>query len=313
MANRGMKWAVNVDKLKVCLNMPEKLYSYLKEHHTRRDEQNDYRILDEDNFSLTFIEEDEQKMTAILYVKDVECYIKLGTFVFSNSAKYEGKAFFTFENSALYTVYTKIWGEPSNYICDLQYVAEFYGMEFNNITELELAFDSTYNYISKVRRMIKNAEDYDLILNGRKVKNDETLDGYGEYYSRSRARLSKLPTLYFSQAKNTDMQMRIYDKARELNESTPQKAERLKEWLGWDDMDKIYRVEVVLHNTNVREFCGRYSEHIYEYGEHNNILNLLGLERFRLAMLMDSADRLIYFKDKHTGKHISLLEVATGI
>ena len=31
-------------------------------------------------------------------------------------------------------------------------------MTFNNITELELAFDSNYNYISKVRKMIKDVE-----------------------------------------------------------------------------------------------------------------------------------------------------------
>ena len=159
------------------------------------------------------------------------------------------------------------------------YVADFYGMTFNNVTELELAFDSTYNYISKVRRMIKDVENYDLYLNGRKVTNDETLDGYGEYYSRSRVKLSKLPTLYFSQAKDTDMKMRIYDKARELNESSPQKTERL------------YR----------------------ERGEHSNVLNLLGMADFRLAMFLDSSDRLIYFCNKKTREKISLVEVCSGI
>lgn len=114
-------------------------------------------------------------------------------------------------------------------------------MTFNNITELELAFDSNYNYIGKVRRMIKNVGNYDLYLNGRKVTDDETLDGYGEYYSRSRIKMSKLPTLYFSQAKDTDMKMRIYDKAKELNESSPQKTERLKTWLGWENIDTLFR------------------------------------------------------------------------
>ena len=222
-------WAVNIDKLRVCFTMPENLYTYLNEHYTRYDELTNARILDEDDFSLVFVEDDETKMSAVLNVRDVDGYFRLGTFTFSNSAKYEGKAFFTFENGALYRVYTRVPnGEPTNHICDLLYVADFYGMTFNNITELELAFDSTYNYIGKVRRMIKDVENYDLYLNGRKVSNDETLDGYGEYYSRSRMKLSKLPTLYFSQAKDTDMKMRVYDKARELNESSPKKAERLK-------------------------------------------------------------------------------------
>lgn len=312
---RAIDWAVNVDKLRVCFTMPENLYGYLNEHYTRRDELTDARILDEDTFSLVFIEEDEVKMTAVLNVRDVEGYYRLGTFTFSNSAKYAGKAFFSFENSALYRVYLKFPNEePKNHICDLQYVADFYGMEFNNITELELAFDSTFNYISKVRKMIKAVDTYDLYLNGKKVKDDETLDGYGEYYTRSRVKMSKLPTLYFSQAKDTDMKMRVYDKARELDENSPNKAERLKEWLGWDTIDTLYRVEVVMHNTNVREFVERYGERLYpECGEHSNVLNLLGMSDFRLAMFLDSMDRLIYFRNKKTREKISLVELASGI
>lgn len=312
---RTIDWAVNVDKLRVCFTMPEYLYGYLNEHYTRRDELTDARILDEDTSSLVFIEEDEVKMTAVLNVRDVEGYYRLGTFTFSNSAKYAGKAFFSFENSALYRVYLKFPNEePKNHICDLQYVADFYRMEFNNITELELAFDSTFNYISKVRKMIKDTDAYDLYLNGKKVKDDETLDGYGEYYTRSRVKMSKLPTLYFSQAKDTDMKMRVYDKARELNENSPNKSERLKEWLGWDTIDKLYRVEVVLHNTNVREFVERYGERLYsECGEHSNVLNLLGMSDFRLAMFLDSVDRLIYFRNKKTREKISLVEVCSGI
>ena len=110
------------------------------------------------------------------------------------------------------------------------------------------------------------------------------------------------------------MKMRIYDKAQELNESSPHKVERLKEWLGWSDISKLFRVEVVMHNTNVREFIGRYGERLIgDSGEHCNILNLLNSEEFRLAMFLDSADRMIYFRDKQTGEHISIVEVATGI
>ena len=209
------KYKVNIDKLRLCYKMPVNLYEYLKEHYTRHDTLNNTRILEEDDFNLVFIDEDENKMTAILNVKDIDGYFKLGTFSFSNSAKYEGKAFFTFENSALYRIYAKTHtGEPTNCICNIQYVADYYSMDFNNITELEIAFDSTFNYITKIRKMIKDIDAYDLYLNGKKVKDDKTLDGYGEYYTRNRIKLSKLPTLYFSQAKNTDMKMRIYDKEK---------------------------------------------------------------------------------------------------
>lgn len=44
------------------------------------------------------------------------------------------------------------------------YVCEYYRMTFNNITELEIAFDSDYNYIGKVRRMIKDIDPSNLFL-----------------------------------------------------------------------------------------------------------------------------------------------------
>lgn len=305
-------WAVNVDKLKICLNMPADLYTYLKDNYTKYD--NNTRILEEDNFNfnLVFIEEEETKMTAVLNVRDIEGYLKLGTFVFNCGKKYENKAFFSFENSALYKTYIKMSNNDSvNHICNLLYIIDYYNMTFNNITEVEIAFDTNYNFINKTRKMIKDIKKYDLYLNGKKVKDDEILDGYGEYYSRNRIKLSKTPTLYFSQAKTTDMKMKIYDKAKELDEQSPHKKEQMKEWLGWNDSNKIYRVEIVMHNTNVREFIDRYGKRMYkDIGEHENIMNLLDFRDFRLAMFLDSCDRLIYFKNKETQEKISLLEIA---
>lgn len=306
------QWAVNIDKLRVCLNMPDNLYEYLHEHYSRYDELSKSRILDEDDFNLVFIDEDETAMTAVLNVKDIDGYYRLGTFTFSNSDKYHGKAFFSFENSALYRIYTRQPNSaPQNHICDLLYVANFYGMTFNNVTELELAFDSNFNYIRTARNWIKDTENFDLYINGKKVKDAELLAGYGEYYPRNRSKLSATPTLYFSQKKDTDMKMRVYDKSKELEENSPQKAEQVKEWLGWDDMSQLYRIEVVLHNTNVRDFFDRCREQLPdEWTEYNNVLNLLCVPEFRLAMFLDSADRLIYFKHRRTRKKVSLVEVA---
>ena len=60
---------------------------------------------------------------------------------------------------------------------------------------------------------------------------------------------------------------------------------------------------------NVREFVERYGERLYsECGEHSNVLNLLGMSDFRLAMFLDSVDRLIYFRNKRTRKKISLVK-----
>lgn len=74
---------------------------------------------------------------------------------------------------------------------------EYYGIRFNNSTETEIAFDCTYDFVKKATNAIKNVDKYQLYINGKLVEEDETLDGYGEYYTRKRIKLNKTPTLYF--------------------------------------------------------------------------------------------------------------------
>ena len=105
--------------------------------------------------------------------------------------------------------------------------------------------------------------------------------------------------------------MRVYDKTTELKESTPYKEKNYKQWLDWEDETNIYRVEIVFHNTNIRDFFSRYGERMSkEMGGHDNVLNLLDMSDFRMMMFVDASDRLIFFKDKKTQEKISLLEVA---
>ena len=316
--NKIKNWAVNIDKLKVCFNITDEIYTYFAENYTKIERRNDntqLRFLEEDDFFLVFFDEEETKMSATLNIRQKDGSgnnFKLGTFIFNNGKKYKNLAFFTFENETLYRIFSKdYYGEPHGYIQCLLYVAYFYGMTFNNITTLELAFDSDFNFVKKIRKMIKDVNKYDLFLNGKKVDdNEEILDGYGEYYSRNRMKL-QLPTLYFSQAKATDMQMRVYDKTTELKESTPYKEKNYKQWLDWEDETNIYRVEIVFHNTNIRDFFSRYGERMSEeMGGHDNVLNLLDMSDFRMMMFVDASDRLIYFKDKKTQEKISLIEIA---
>lgn len=311
-------WAINVDKLKVCYKITDEIYTYLSTHHTRtkivkkrNDKEEEIRILDEVDFYLVFFDEEETKMFAHLNVRDKNGDFVLGTFIFNCGKKYKNLAFFTFENDALYRIFTKDFnGNPHNYIFCLQYVANYYGMIFNTITTLEVAFDSDFNFVKKIRQMIKDVEQYELYLNGRKIAdNAEIMQGYGEFYSRNRMKLQS-PTLYFSQSKSSDMQMRVYDKARELNESTPHKIERYKNWLDWNKTDKIYRIEIVFHATNVKDFFGRYATQIpKEMGGHENVLSSLCMSNFLMSLFIDATDRLIYFKDKKTKKNISLIDL----
>ena len=309
--SRKTKWAVSVDKLKVCLLQLQSTFGYIRDH-TSYTTIDGMRVLDEDGYKLVAVEEDDNAMTAALDVMDDSGeYLRLGTFQLNGAgSKYQGRAFFSFENSSLYTVFgVTADGAKANWVDMLLPIAEDMGMAFNNVTEVEVALDSTVNVIFRMRKLIKDVDKYDMYLNGRKVEAGTTLESYGEYYERTREQLSRRPTLYFSQSKDTDMSLRIYDKTTELREHSPEKAARYHEWLGWSDTDRIYRAEVTLHNTNVREFCERQGKRLAEQGEHNNVLGLFGMEEFRLGMLRDATDRMVYFRDRRDGSKVSVIDL----
>ena len=93
--NKIKNWAINIDKLKVCYNITDDMYNYLSSHHTKIKMMNDsqVRIIEEDEFILVFIDEEETKMTATLIIKDnIDGNFTLGTFIFNNGKKYKNLA-----------------------------------------------------------------------------------------------------------------------------------------------------------------------------------------------------------------------------
>ena len=292
---RKTEWAVSVDKLRVCLSQPQEIFDHIRDH-TSYATIDGMRVLEEDGYKLVVVEGDETAMTVALDVMDAGGeFLRLGIFQLNGAgSKYQGRAFFCFENSALYDVFgVTADRKKANWVDMLLPIAEDMGMAFNNVTEVEVALDTDVNIIYRLRRIIKDIAGYDMYLNGRKVEAGVPLENYGEFFERTRELLSRVPTLYFKQSKATDMSLKVYDKATELMEHSPEKATRYHEWLGWDRTDKIYRAEVTLHNTNVREFCERQGKWLAEQGEHGNILGLLGMEEFRLDMFANAADRMI--------------------
>ena len=208
--SRKTKWAVSVDKLKVCLSQPQEAFDYIRDH-TSYTTIDGMRVLDEDGFKLVAVEEDDNTMTVALDVMvDTGEFIRLGTFQLNGAgSKYQGRAFFSFENSSLYAVFgVTADGSKANWVDMLLPICDDLGLVFNNITELEVALDTETNIIYRLRKLIKDVENYDMYLNGRKVEAGTTLESYGEYYERTREQLSRRPTLYFRQSKDTDMRLR---------------------------------------------------------------------------------------------------------
>lgn len=303
--------SLNVDKLRLCYRQPEGLFDWLAQYNTDDCVQmNDYALHIIDDGRGQRETEAPTKVTVNVLTSDS---ILLGIFTFYKTAKYNGLCFFSYENKALYQCMGYAPDKPPrkyNAIDYLPYVANDLGLTLNNITELELAVDINKNPVPLIRKLIKCDEDVDMIINGRCVPdNKRELDNYGEYYTRSRAKLCRTPSLYFNQ-EYTDLKLRIYNKSKEIRDNKSNKEYIVE----WDDLGKtpIYRMEVRGCNDDVNKWLKHVAENGYpfEWCGVDKVVNLLGLDEYKRAMWEYCTNRLVYWRDKATGKKITLYDIA---
>lgn len=330
---RKKKHSINVDKLKLSFKQPKELWEYIS------DPDNDTTF---DDFYLHIIDDgrgqDEEKepniIVANVLIEDTNAdntrsLFVLGFFTFNNSAKYDGLCFFTFSNQALYCPFTN----KQNYIDCIFHIASVLNLEFNSVTELELALDINHNILPALRKMIKDYDNLDMFVNGKRVIDEErTIEDYGEYFTRSRKRLNRTPTIYIKQSKKDGLQLRIYDKTREIFDDNNTKK-YIEEW---NDFGKsnIYRLEVVIrweqfknwlnHVQTSEELPAEWKRYISQgTGEHTSpsepdkeylgrSIWLLGLKAYRYALWRFCADRLLYFRLKRGGEAVYLSDIAAS-
>lgn len=307
---RKKRMSLNVDKLRLCYRQSEGLFEDMEQHCTGDYVQmNDYvlHIID-DGRGQKETSNPPTKIKANVLTSD---NMLLGTFIFNRTAKYDGLCFFGYENNALYQCTGYEAGKPPhkcNAIDYLPYAADDLGLQLNNITELELAVDVNKNSVPLIRRLIKCDEGFDMFVNGKRVPdNMREIECYGEYFTRSRTKLCRTPSLYFGQ-KYTDLKLRIYDKSKEIRDKKD-----CKDYITeWDDFGKqsIYRMEVRMCNDDVN----KWQKHIAENGSYlsewqgtDKMVCLLGLDEYKRALWEYSANRLVYWRDKAKGKKIITL------
>ena len=203
----------NIDKLKVCYIQPVGLFDELLEAFRISGNIMDcveYQLhLDRTNMSAD--DEISEMEVSVLYEMDGKKH-RLGEYEFSTTGKYKGYCFFTFDNKAFYTLFQVFYGEKQNVVGFIEYISDQLGLKFNNITMAEVCLDTNRNLIANLRKYIKDYEEYEMFLNGNIVRDqDRKLDNYGEFYSRSRRRICRHPTIYLSQKKRSGLGLRIYD------------------------------------------------------------------------------------------------------
>lgn len=330
--SRKMKIKFNLDKIKFSYIQPNGLFEELSQYNVNK-------YLDYEDFTLHIIdngriEGSEKNPTKLLTNVILADGTLLGTFTFNNSAKYDGLCFFKFANSALYKC--EGYNYDGKYNCQtyISYVADALNLKLNSFTEIELAIDVNYNPIPRIRKLIKDHEHYEMIYNGKRIIDEERkIDNYGEFYSRSRRKIDRTPTLYFSQRKSDGLHAKIYDKTKEIEEESLAKT-YVEEWNDFNRQN-IYRIELTISWEQFKKWLQHInspdspfpcewkqflsvgegdnispSENDKEYLEHSQYFLLL--ESYRCQLWQFCADRLMYFRNRKTNEIVSLLDIALG-
>ena len=241
--------------------------------------------------------------------KKIEAELRCGGQYFGDFIINPDKEFCTFkwENKALYEEVGKWEGEKYNAYSTFAEIWNWLGLRPKAITTFELAIDvSKY---PKIRPLL-NDKDYKIICNGKIVSSTKEIPNYKEiksYIGDTR------PSIYFGQRKTKDIQCKVYDKSREIDEKSETK-EYIKDW---NELKHIYRIEVsgksdawkdwvkyLMHtNGNLGQ---QPNESDAEYNDR--LIWMLHDETYRLCMFDWMVNKLLYFRSPQ-GEKITIIDI----
>ena len=331
------KTKFNLDKVRVCLLQPEGLFENL----TNAFNESRNKAIEFNGFYLSYDNDNDvndKDITAKLFLID-KPPVHLGTFVFNKSQKYGTKCFFQYATKSLYDAAHHVYEGKEKGITNYSYFTyptfafEALNLTFNNVTSIEIACDTEASVISRINFALKRADAFDMILLWKKVGNpNEVLEGYYEYYQRTRLKKSPRPTLYIhpsNPSSGDNYALKVYDKARELAQSRTDKEDLIRTW---NDMDeKIQRMEITVENKQFKKFfneiCKRYPNRWYFHNEQatskeerqeekraslEHFFFDLGMDdKLRMEMFDYFSNHLLHFKLRnHNKTQVSILDLS---
>lgn len=304
----------NLDKLRLCYKQPQQLFTDVTSAENG-DEINcgDFRLRVLDNGRTADDGLPPTNATAQIVYWDGNKDVAMGNLELNNSAKYKGRCFLSFAQAALYDCQgvDMRTGEKYNHLGYLPYISSTLGLQLNNVTLLEIAADTNVNPVPAIRRLIRDYEHYDMVVNGKRVADEKRkIDGFSEMYGRSRARLDRYPTLYFGQSKAEGLKLRVYNKTKEIEEASGKQYEA--DWNEYGN-HSIYRLEVVVRNDGYRQWLDYVRPIKPEWGDLLGAEHLLLGEKYRTAIWLYCTRRMLYFKPKGKRKEIiDLADIISG-
>lgn len=158
------------------------------------------------------------------------------------------KVWISLKNETLYT----------NDLGFLLYIEQRLGLEYHNVTSLDLALDTPFN-ISRIVKMLLHNKNVTTILNGKRVVDrDEDRPEIGYPSSGSLNNQNKYQTVTIKQRnaikdKSKGVTIQTYDKVAEIKNSSDKRY--ILEHYG--NPNKLYRTEVHLNAEDIKNYIER--------------------------------------------------------
>ena len=170
------------------------------------------------------------------------------------------------------------------------------GLIFNNFTNLDIAYDTNYNFYKKIWKEIRNKETINVILNKQYTNSKEIIKNLEHKFPCNSERLLN-GGIYICN-KEKDMKLRAYDKTQEILSNSG----KLYIQDRFVSIRRIFRCEVAIKNKSLEEFC------IKNKMEQYDIYMQLSNDNLLIEIFNFFADRLLHFVDKQRNR-ISILDL----
>ncbi len=289
--SKGIKVKINLDKVEICYVGSKELIDNIEDtKHWVRDH---YYLEYEENEN-----KDKRETILSIYVDDFENKedkVKFGTLKFGNSFETnEDKiryCWLRIENRILYNKSC-----ISTTISTIYWIQDDLGLEFNNITSLDIALDSNICWFKRIKNAIRNKSLIPIVLNKAYPNiGVEEIEPIDFRHKDNRKRYCS-NTMYINNS-DKDMIFNVYDKGKEIIKSGKM---YIRDW--FNSKGNIYRAEIRLKNKSLNEFCEK--NNISQYDIYMQLSN----DSLMFDIYYFFSNRLIHFTDSTRNK-ISILQL----
>lgn len=235
-----MKYNINIDKLELGYLLTQEFYQTILQEITSFNERLDTSngiLMDYETFIIKYPvikEHTHYKYEFDILIKEDSqeksfYYKKLGKLYFESNNPFRNQVYIMPDNYSLYN---------DDYI-HIHYITECLGLEFLQISKVEIALDMNYNFINRFYKIIKDEDFAPIILNKKYNNMYEELKGLTNLSTGCRNNLSLNKSFYIKN-KEKGLELNCYDKGKEIKDNGYKKQyiiDKIKS-------DKIYRMEI---------------------------------------------------------------------